>query len=343
MSHLGRVGRVALQHIHLPSNAFTHAYPPYALAAALQSRLQRALLDSKSDPSLPPPPPTIISFTPKPTYTLGRRQTLGSDINVDALSRPLIVTHPRSDPGNEERMRPIVLRSLRGGQMTYHGPGQVVIWPVLDLQPASGGYKSMGVRQYADLLQDVTSDLVRNSPHLQGKKLETVKTCDPGVWVAETAQQKPRKIAAMGVHLRRHVTGLGVALNLTTPGTEANVGVEKDSNGEDNNPWLRFVPCGLEGKAVTSVFLEAQGWNNAVSRDFTPASELALLPDPGKGCAQTWAGLFANYLGLEYNPGAVDEDVTSNMEGLTAEARSIEAEIKVNSDGDSAPEAAANP
>ncbi|KAI6382246.1 hypothetical protein MCOR25_000834 [Pyricularia grisea] len=341
MSHLGRIGRVTLQHIHLPSDAFAQTYPSYALAAALQSRLQRALLDSKSNPSSPPPPPTILSFTPQPTYTLGRRQAVGRNVDVDALCRPLIITHPTSAPENRHHMQPILLQSLRGGQMTYHGPGQIVIWPILDLQPASGGYKNMGVRQYADLLQDVTSELVRNSPPLSSR-LNIVKTCDPGVWVSETAQEQPRKIAAMGVHLRRHVTGLGVALNLTTPGTTANVGRD-GVNNVGNNPWLRFVPCGLEGKDVTSVFLESQGWNKAVSRDSTPASELVQLPDPGKGYAQTWAGLFANHLGLDYNQEAIHDGVPSDFEGLTAEAMSLEAEMKVTLDGDGASEAAANP
>ncbi|TLS21581.1 uncharacterized protein PpBr36_10156 [Pyricularia pennisetigena] len=342
MSHLGRAGRVTLQHIHLPSDAFAHTYPPYAIAAALQSRLQRALLDSKSNSSSPSPPPTILSFTPQPTYTLGRRQTVGPDLEVDGLCRPLIITHPMSKPETKHSMRPIVLRSLRGGQMTYHGPGQIVVWPILDLQPASGGYKSMGVRQYADLLQDVTADLVRNSAALGGRKLEIVKTCDPGVWVSETEQQQPRKIAAMGVHLRRHVTGLGVALNLTTPGTAANVG-ENEVNNESNNPWIRFVPCGLAGKGVTSVFLEAQDPNNTISLDSNPASELARLPDPGKGFAQTWAGLFASRLGLDYNPEVVNDGIPSNMKGLTAEAISIEAEMKVPLDDDGASGAAVNP
>ncbi|TLD32828.1 hypothetical protein PspLS_00064 [Pyricularia sp. CBS 133598] len=345
MSHLGHVGRVTLQHIHLPSDAFTHGYPTYALAAALQSRLQRALLDSKNDPSLPPPPPTILSFTPRPTYTLGRRQTtVGSNIDVEALNRSLIITHPRSSPEKHKQMRPVVLRSMRGGQMTYHGPGQVVIWPILDLQPASSGYKSMGVRQYADLLQDVTADLVMNSPHLQGTKLRTVKTCDPGVWVSEAPQEKPRKIAAMGVHLRRHVTGLGVALNLTTPGTFANVGEDNFNTGA-NNPWIRFVPCGLEGKPVTSVFLESQCWNNDIGPVPTPvseASDLALLPDPGKDYAKTWAGLFASRLGLDYNPGAVNDGAPSDLARLTAEAIYLEEEMKVPIDDDGVSEAAAN-
>jgi lipoyl(octanoyl) transferase len=67
---------------------------------------------------------------------------------------------------------------------------------------------------------------------------------EPGVWVTTSGQ--PRKIAAMGVHHRRYVTALGIALNVDIPVT----------GSEDVNPWARFVPCGLEGKLVTSVAAE---------------------------------------------------------------------------------------
>lgn len=65
---------------------------------------------------------------------------------------------------------------------------------------------------------------------------------NPGVWVRD--QEGMRKIAALGVHLRRFVTGLGVAVNVDMPG----IGM-----GEGVDPWGRFVACGIEGRGVTSV------------------------------------------------------------------------------------------
>lgn len=69
---------------------------------------------------------------------------------------------------------------------------------------------------------------------------------EPGVWVETDGQE--RKIAALGVHHRRYVTALGIAVNINVPVT-----------GEmDINPWARFVPCGLEGKLVTSAAAETE-------------------------------------------------------------------------------------
>lgn len=94
--------------------------------------------------------------------------------------------------------------------------------------------------------------------------LESYTTRDePGVWVPAPDGQPERKVAAMGVHHRRHVTSLGIALNVDVP----------VAGHEGENPWARFVPCGLEGKEVTSVAAELQrrdgdvkalaGWNMA--------------------------------------------------------------------------------
>jgi lipoyl(octanoyl) transferase len=59
----------------------------------------------------------------------------------------------------------------------------------------------------------------------------------------------------MGVHHRRHVTALGIAVNIDVP----------VKGSEDTNPWARFVPCGLEGKLVTSVAAELRD-NGDISR-----------------------------------------------------------------------------
>lgn len=134
---------------------------------------------------------------------------------------------------------PEVKGTNRGGLTTYHGPGQLVLWPVIDIH--SSIHARFGVTSYANHLETTTQRLLAE---LFGIRTSTVRD-EPGVWV-DASGDKPRKIAAMGVHLRRHVTSLGIAVNV-------DVAV---AGGEDVNPWSRFVPCGLEGKAVTSVASE---------------------------------------------------------------------------------------
>ncbi|KAM0326375.1 hypothetical protein ACHAQA_006977 [Verticillium albo-atrum] len=246
-----------ITHIHLTSS---NGLPTYAAASALQATLRDAFLHHKSSPtsSLAPPAPTVLSFTPTPTYTLGRRQTSLDEAQQSRLQQPLL----RSDSGTAAAAdastpyTPAVTPSPRGGLTTYHGPGQLVIWPILDIH--SPHHSRHTVRSYARLLEDTTRALLASLPH----PIHTVpSTADPGVWVSsgsssDSSLGPDRKIAALGVHLRRHITALGVALNIDTP----------VAGPEASNPWARFVPCGLEGKAVTSVRAElgADGFGDAL-------------------------------------------------------------------------------
>lgn len=243
-----------LTHIHLTSSEPT-CYPSYATAATLQSDLRQLFLSQKSAASsstetAPPPPPLVLSFTPTPTYTLGRRQGSLSDENATRLSRPLSVARD-DEPASHNTYTPAIVETDRGGLTTYHGPGQIVLWPILDIH--SPHHKQFTVRSYARLLEEVTqATLARFRIHTY------LSEADPGVWVGRAQQAaaapdtQERKIAALGVHLRRHITGLGVALNI-------DINVRGD---EGVNPWARFVPCGLEGKQVTCMREEvgADNW-----------------------------------------------------------------------------------
>ncbi|KAK0668526.1 putative lipoate-protein ligase [Cercophora samala] len=222
-----------LQHIHLPSSSPTN-FPPYSLASKLQSLLRRHHLDFKDSPSTnPPPPPYLISFTPLPIYTLGRRQS--SPLSPTELTR---LSQPLSYQGH--KLAVVTSHSPRGGLTTYHGPGQVVLWPVLDIH--SRHHKTFTVRCYSRLLESTT---IATLEKMFG--IEAFTTSDPGVWTraGEGEGGEERKIAALGVHLRRHISGLGTAINLDMPGTEV--------LDERENPWKRIVACGIEGKTVTSV------------------------------------------------------------------------------------------
>jgi lipoate-protein ligase B len=110
----------------------------------------------------------------------------------------------------------------RGGSVTYHGPGQLVGYPILDLKAAG-----LGVRQYIRKLEEVIINLLLGmgiTGHQAGQY-------PGGVWVDED------KICSIGIHVSRGVTSHGFALNV--------------------DPDLRYFscirPCGLDGTAMTSI------------------------------------------------------------------------------------------
>jgi len=111
----------------------------------------------------------------------------------------------------------------RGGQVTYHGPGQLVGYPVLDLNP-----DRRDIRRYVRDLQEV---LIRT---LAAFGVAAERRSGPehiGVWVGE------RKIASIGVHLSRWITTHGFALNVAT----------------DLSYFAGIVPCGLAGVQMASI------------------------------------------------------------------------------------------
>ncbi|PKS09607.1 hypothetical protein jhhlp_004225 [Lomentospora prolificans] len=193
---------------------------------------------------------------PTPTYTLGRRQRSLTPDQHRTLSAPLTVRQPWSPPDAEPiTFTPDVLHSLRGGLTTYHGPGQLVLWPVTDLR--SPHHPHFSVRAYASLLEDTTAFLLRSRFGIATFRDED----NPGVWVRsdDPSRGPDRKIAALGIHLRRHITTLGLALNITLP----------TKGSTEVNPWARFTPCGIPDRDVTSVAAEvgADPANVAVSEN----------------------------------------------------------------------------
>lgn len=273
---------VRLRHIHLSASPSQGIFPSYQTAAALQELLRRRQLDCQDAESPSPlngglqtPHPTLISFTPQPTYTLGRRQAQAhsaslSPADISRLKAPLHIRSSSAHPPSTEHIfHPSVLTSPRGGLATYHGPGQVVLWPVMVINSSTRalGHKHFTVRCYSRLLERTTISLLRRLFGLAG-----FTTADPGVWV-RTPSAPPgrrldgaagggdgelRKISALGIHLRRHVSSLGAAINLDMPTTRAagSATVQQRcgaGEGEATNPWARFVACGLAGKGVTCV------------------------------------------------------------------------------------------
>ena len=114
-----------------------------------------------------------------------------------------------------------VIRVDRGGQVTYHGPGQLVVYVLLDLRRAG-----FGVRQLVSLLEASVIDL------LAGQGIAAAARADaPGVYV------NGAKIASLGLRVRRGCSFHGLALNVDT----------------DLAPFARINPCGYAGLPVTQL------------------------------------------------------------------------------------------
>jgi lipoic acid synthetase len=175
--------------------------------------LQRALFTRATDNYL-------LLLEHPPVYTLGVR------------AEPEHVLVPPESVGAE------LVRADRGGDVTYHGPGQLVGYPIVSVPTVPGATKSY-VRSVEQLVIDSLADLgLPGAGRLGGY---------PGVWV-DTEGPEPRKIAAIGVRISRGRSMHGFALNVDP----------------DLAMFEHIIPCGIRDKAVTS--LAAEGVPVAMSR-----------------------------------------------------------------------------
>ncbi len=175
---------------------------PYLMAWQLQARLhEERVLDLQPD--------TVLILEHPAVYTLGRRST------------------PSHWGGNEAVLcaNGAELHYVnRGGSVTYHGPGQIVVYPILKL----AGFAT-GPRQLVWLLEEVIIRLL-SGWNITGSRI----TGKPGVWVMTPESEK---IGFLGVRIERGVTLHGFALNVDL----------------DLTPFLRIHPCGLSDCRVTSM------------------------------------------------------------------------------------------
>lgn len=125
-----------------------------------------------------------------------------------------------------------VFETDRGGDVTYHGPGQIVGYPLLFLQPGR-----QDVRKYVRAIEELMIRTVADFG-IEASRIEQW----PGVFVKESRRGGPRKIAALGVHLSRWHTRHGFALNV-----QPNLA-----------HFELIVPCGIREAGVTSIFDETQ-------------------------------------------------------------------------------------
>jgi lipoyl(octanoyl) transferase len=121
----------------------------------------------------------------------------------------------------------------RGGDITYHGPGQLVVYPVMDLENFF-----TDIHRYMRSLEEAVILTLSEFGIVAGRISGLT-----GVWLEPTQPQRARKICAFGVKTSRWVTLHGLALNVNT----------------DLSYFDYIIPCGIEGKAVTSMQKELSG------------------------------------------------------------------------------------
>jgi lipoyl(octanoyl) transferase len=166
---------------------------------------------------------SMLLLEHEPVYTIGRTRDHSSLRDVTSLPHPIVEVN-------------------RGGQATYHGPGQLIGYPILDLRRHGGD-----VRVYLRTLEDVLIGALA-AFSITATRREGLT----GVWVED------RKIASIGVGVRFWVSMHGFALNVCG----------------DLSPFESITPCGIAGVQMTNIAIEAnreftvRDATNVVSRSF---------------------------------------------------------------------------
>lgn len=185
-------------------------------------------------------PDVLMLLEHEPVVTLGTRTDVASEIPHPALL---------------EQRGIGVVEVARGGRATYHGPGQLVGYPILDLAPLG-----RDLRRYVEILEgaliDALGDLGVAAEAREGEE-------HTGVWVED------RKIASIGVHVASWITTHGFALNVDC----------------DLEPFDLFVGCGLQETRYTTAALEA---GRPIARAEASAAVLARL---GERLGRSWEAL----------------------------------------------------
>lgn len=158
-----------------------------------------------------------------------------------ALNRFLLVEHPHvytlGKSGDEnnllihgdflKKIEATYYKINRGGDITYHGPGQLVGYPIIDLE-----YYKIGVRTYIEKMEDAIIQTIARYG-LTGSRKEGAT----GIWLDAEVPAKSRKICAIGVRVSRYITMHGFALNVNT----------------DMRYFNYINPCGFLSYGVTSL------------------------------------------------------------------------------------------
>lgn len=178
---------------------------PYGPALDLQRELNQQVIDGKV-------PPTLLLVEHPPVITLTRRPSVRDNLTASAelLAEQGVETHETD----------------RGGDITYHGPGQLVAYPILKL----GDY-GLNLSSYMRLLERAVIDTIATWNIVGHNECGAT-----GVWVKRNGMPDA-KVCAMGVRIRKNTTMHGLALNVSP----------------DMSHFDLIVPCGLAGRPVISM------------------------------------------------------------------------------------------
>lgn len=141
-----------------------------------------------------------------------------------------------------------LVQSDRGGQVTYHGPGQVIMYTLLDLRR-----RGLGVKALVGLLEESVIDLLAAAGVMAARRDKA-----PGVYVGGA------KVAALGLRVRRRCSYHGLALNVDM----------------DLDPFTRINPCGYPGQPVTSLRALGIQWDRREAGRRLARSFMELLEAP---------------------------------------------------------------
>lgn len=175
---------------------------PYKEAWSWQKSLVRrrhSLIDTNEDHS-----DMLIILQHPPVYTLGTG-SLEKYLNFDIQNAPYDV-----------------YRTERGGEVTYHGPGQIVMYPIVNLR-----HHKMDLHWYLRSLEEVVIRVLKSTFSIKATRLDGFT----GVWVGN------QKVAAIGIRVSRWIAYHGLALNVAT----------------DMTPFQHIVPCGIRDRQVGSL------------------------------------------------------------------------------------------
>ena len=154
----------------------------------------------------------LIVTEHSPVYTIGKSGDISN----------LLLNH------DELKKRDIDFYKInRGGDITYHGPGQIMGYPIIDLDNFF-----TDIHKYLRFLEEAVIRTLAEYGVIAGRYEGYT-----GVWIEPENEKKARKICAMGIRCTRWITMHGIALNLNN----------------DLNYFNHIVPCGIDDKAVTSL------------------------------------------------------------------------------------------
>ncbi|GLJ14124.1 hypothetical protein SUGI_0226640 [Cryptomeria japonica] len=148
---------------------------------------------------------SLVVLQHPPVYTLGTRSS-EKYLHFDLQHSPIDI-----------------FRTDRGGEVTYHGPGQLVMYPIMNLR-----HYKMDLHWYLRALEEVIIRALWSEFSLKGSRIDGLT----GVWIGN------QKVAAIGIHVSRWITYHGLAINVTT----------------DLKPFSKIIPCGISDRAVGSLF-----------------------------------------------------------------------------------------